>query len=227
MHEYGNRVGMFRLWRILDKYGVRPTIAMDRLVAENYPFLVRECMNRGVEVIGHGVSARRTIHAGMSIDVERTYIRESIAALTKAMGTAPIGWLSPNCQESMNTPALLAAEGVRYVCDWSNDEQPYRMKVPKGELFSLGVDLDLDDDFIHYTGRKLIGEYCQIIQDTFDGLYRDGAKTGRVLAEQVFGCGTRSYQQIWQCVESERCRDRRMVQVAYIGIGGYGYESGP
>jgi allantoinase len=181
MHEYGNRVGVFRLWRILDKYGVRPTIAMDRLVAENYPFLVRECKSRGVEVIGHGVSARRTIHSGVSIEVERTYIRESIAALTKVMGKAPVGWLSPNCQESMNTPALLAAEGIRYVCDWSNDEQPYRMKVPQGELFSLGVDLDLDDDVLHYTGRKLIGEYCQIIQDTFDGLYRDGAKTGRVM----------------------------------------------
>ena len=53
--------------------------------------------------------------------------------------------------------------------------------VPQGELFSLGVDLDLDDDFIHMTGRKLIGEYRQIIEDTFDGLYRDGARTGRVM----------------------------------------------
>jgi peptidoglycan/xylan/chitin deacetylase (PgdA/CDA1 family) len=181
MHEYGNRVGVFRLWRILDKYGIKPIIAMDRLVAENYPFLVKECQARGLEVIGHGVSARRTIHAGMSIDAELTYIRESLAALTKAIGKPPVGWLSPNCDESMNTPALLAEEGIRYVCDWSNDEQPYRMKVPKGELFSLGVDLDLDDDFIHMTGRKLIGEYCQIIQDTFDGLYRDGAKTGRMM----------------------------------------------
>ena len=85
----------------------------------------------------------------------------------------------------MNTPSLLAAEGIRYVCDWSNDEQPYRMKVPQGELFSLGVDLDLDDDFIHMTGRRLIGEYSQIIQDTFDGLYRDGAKSGRLMVINV------------------------------------------
>jgi hypothetical protein len=39
--------------------------------------------------------------------------------------------------------------------------------------------MDLDDDYIHLTGRKLIGEYRQIIGDTFDGLYRDGAKSGQ------------------------------------------------
>ena len=39
-HEYGNRVGVFRVLRILDKHGIKPTIAMDKTVAENYPFLV-------------------------------------------------------------------------------------------------------------------------------------------------------------------------------------------
>ncbi len=132
-------------------------------------------------MIAHGASARRAIHAKMSVETERSYIRESIEALAKATGKRPVGWLGPGFQESMNTPNLLAGEGIRYVCDWSNDEQPYRMKVPQGELCSLGVDLDLDDDFIHMTGRKLIGEYSQIIQDTFDGLHSDGAKSGRIM----------------------------------------------
>ncbi len=81
----------------------------------------------------------------------------------------------------MNTPNLLAAEGIRYVCDWANDEQPYRMKVPQGELFSVGVNLDLDDIFIHLDGSRTIDEYRQIVQDTFDVLSSDGAKTGRLM----------------------------------------------
>ena len=32
-------------------------------------------------------------------------------------------------------PNLLAAERIRYVCDWGNDEQPYRMTPKTGELF--------------------------------------------------------------------------------------------
>jgi len=179
--EYGNRVGVFRLLRILDKYGVKPTIAMDQGVAETRPFLVRECQKRNLEVIAHGATSRQPIHSGMTPEVERAYVRASIAAITKAIGKKPAGWLGPDAQESMNTPAVLAAEGIRYVCDWSNDEQPYRMNVPNGELFSLGVDLDLDDVYIHATGRRAIDEYRRIMQETFDGLYRDGAASGRLM----------------------------------------------
>ncbi len=183
--EYGNRVGVFRLFDMLEKYGITPTIAMDRAIAEHYPFLARQCQTRGLEVIAHGATARRPIHAGMSMDDERAYIRASIDAVTGAVGVRPVGWLGPDFHESVNTPSLLAAEGIRYVCDWSNDEQPYRMIVPQGELFSLGVDLDLDDVFIHLDGRRLIDEYRQIVQDTFDGLYRDGVQSGRLMVINI------------------------------------------
>lgn len=183
--EYGNRVGVFRILRVLDKYGIKPTIAIDKIVAENYPQLVRECQRRGVEFIAHGVSNRQIIHSGMSVEAERAYIRQSIEAVADATGKRPVGWLGPEFQESVNTPALLAAEGIRYVCDWSNDEQPYRMNVPQGELFSLGVELDLDDAFMHLNGGRTIDEYRQIIQDQFDGLYKDGARSGRLMVINV------------------------------------------
>src|SRR5215468_6530717 len=60
--EYGHRVGIFRVLDVLDKHGIKPTIAMDVLTAENYPFLVRHCLGRGDEIIGHG--ARRLAGAG-------------------------------------------------------------------------------------------------------------------------------------------------------------------
>jgi peptidoglycan/xylan/chitin deacetylase (PgdA/CDA1 family) len=81
--EYGNRVGVFRVLQVLDKYGVKPTVAMDKAVAENYPFLVRECQKRELEVIGHGTTARRIIHADMSEAEEQAYIHESVEALTR------------------------------------------------------------------------------------------------------------------------------------------------
>lgn len=183
--EYGNRVGVFRIFKILDKYGIKPTVAMDKAIAENYPFLVRECKERDLEVIAHGLSARRLIHANMSVAEEQQYIRDTIEAITKAMGTRPAGWIGPEFQESMHTPDLLAAEGIAYVCDWSNDEQPFRMKVQNGELYSLGVDQDLDDISIHTQGGRLIGEYRQIMEDEFDGLYRDGAESGRLMVVNI------------------------------------------
>jgi len=72
-------------------------------------------------------------------DEEREYIRASIKAVEKATGKRPIGWAGPDFQETLNTPNLLAAEGIHYVCDWGNDEQPYKMTPKTGELYSLGV----------------------------------------------------------------------------------------
>ena len=126
-HEYGNRVGIFRILAVLDEYGIKPTLALDKAVADHYPVLVKECQKRDAEFIAHGLSRRRIIHIGMSEDEERQYIRASIEAVERATSKRPIGWSGPDFQEMPNTPNLLAAEGIRYVCDWGNDEQPYKM----------------------------------------------------------------------------------------------------
>ena len=131
--EYGHRVGIFRVLKVLDKYGIKPTIAMDVLTAEHYPFLVRHCLGRGDEIIGHGISVNRMITSRMSEQEERDYIQTSVQALTRATGKTPAGWLGPESGESTRTPQMLAEFGMRYVCDWVNDEQPYPLKVPQGE----------------------------------------------------------------------------------------------
>ena len=54
--EYGHRVGIFRVLDVLEKHGITPTIALDALTAEHYPYLVKHCLERGCEIIGHGIS---------------------------------------------------------------------------------------------------------------------------------------------------------------------------
>ena len=130
--EYGHRVGIFRVLDVLARHGVTPTIAMDVLTAEHYPLLVRHCLGRGAEIMAHGISVSRMITSRMSEEEERDYIQGSVQRLTRATGEAPAGWLRPESGESTRTPGLLAEAGMRYVCDWVNDEQPYPLKVPRG-----------------------------------------------------------------------------------------------
>lgn len=111
--EYGNRVGAFRVFEVLDKYRITPTVAMDKFVADNYPTLFKESQQRGAEFVAHGLSQRRIIHAGMSETEERDYIRDSVAALAKATGVRPLGGRARRFQESTHTPNLVAAEGLR------------------------------------------------------------------------------------------------------------------
>jgi allantoinase len=180
-HEYGNRVGVFRVLDVLDKHGFTPVVAMDQAVAENYPVLVKESKQRNAEFVAHGVSPRRTLHSAMTEADERTYIRGSIAALEKATGTRPVGWSSPGFQQSTRTPNLVAAEGIRYICDFGNDEQPYKLNVTQGELYSIGPNAYLDDEYIHLDGRRTINETNLLWRDWFDGLYVDGATSGRMM----------------------------------------------
>ena len=179
--EYGHRVGIFRVLDVLDKHGIAPTVAMDALTATHYPYLVEHCLRRGCEIIGHGVAATRMLTSHMSEPEEAASIQESIATLTRATGRAPVGWLGPEYGESARTPQLLARAGIRYVCDWVNDEQPYRMQVPQGELFALPIMLELDDEHALWQRRVPVNRYGELLMESFDGLYDDGARTGRLL----------------------------------------------
>ena len=105
--EYGHRVGIFRVMKVLEKHGIKATVAMDALTAENYPYLVRYCLERNCEFMGHGISVSRMITSTMSEAEERDYIRTSLEALRRATGKAPSGWLGPEYGESFRTPQLL------------------------------------------------------------------------------------------------------------------------
>ena len=179
--EYGHRVGIFRVLDVLGKHGVKATVPMDALTADNYPYLVRHCTDRGCEIIGHGISVSQMVTSNLSEAEEQSYIRESIEAIRRATGTPPAGWLGPEYGESARTPQLLAQAGIRYVCDWTNDEQPYPMKAPGRELYALPIVLELDDVNALWHRRVTIDRYARMIVESFDTLYDDSADTGRVL----------------------------------------------
>ena len=180
--DYGHRVGIFRVLDLLERQGIKPTVAMDSQTAEGYPYLVKHCLGRGCEIIGHGVSGSQIISGNMSIEEEAEFIRSSIEILKKATGAAPKGWFGTDYGESERTPGLLAQAGISYLCDWVNDEQPYPMK---NGLFALPTMLEMDDLFALWTRRVTIDRYAQMLKDGFDAMYKDGADNGRLLTINV------------------------------------------
>lgn len=181
LRDYGHRVGVFRLLDLLERHGLRPTIAMDRTTAEHYPFLAEHVAGRGLEVIAHGAARTQMITSNMTEAEEREYIRSSIASVTRATGRRPAGWFGPDYGESARTPQLLAAEGISYVCDWPNDEQPYRMTTPEGELYALPPTYDLDDHVALMERGMSIGPYADLMRHAARQLHEEGAQSGRLM----------------------------------------------
>jgi peptidoglycan/xylan/chitin deacetylase (PgdA/CDA1 family) len=176
--EYGHRVGIFRLLEALRARDIRPTVAIDVLTAELYPQLVAALRDAGSEFVAHGISVTRPISGRMHVEDERSYIAETLERLD-ACGIHPTGWFGPEYGESSVTPQLLGEAGLGFVCDWANDEQPYRMTTP-GKLVALPLWADFDDQTV------LVNRMCNLdmFEDHFrkalDQLARDGARSGRV-----------------------------------------------
>ena len=126
-------------------------------------------------------SVSQQITENMPEQEEREYIQSSMERMTGAIGTTPAGWLGPEYGESSRTPQLLAQAGVSYVCDWTNDEQPYPIKAPQGQLTALPINLPLDDVNALFDRHIPISRYELMLKEGFDALYQEGAKNARLL----------------------------------------------
>jgi peptidoglycan/xylan/chitin deacetylase (PgdA/CDA1 family) len=176
--EYGHRIGVFRLLDALAAAGVPPTVAIDAMAAERYPYIVQACTNRGAEFVAHGISATRIVTSRMPVDDERAYIIESRDRLAAATGRSVKGWYGPEQSESERTPELLDELGFEYVCDWPNDEQPYRMSTAHG-LVAVPTSFMLDDGFAVW-GRPFSPDvYPELVARAAATLARDGRASAR------------------------------------------------
>ena len=179
--EYGHRVGIFRVLDMLDRHGVPATIAVDATTALQYPWLIEHCMQRGCELIGHGIAASQLITSKMGADEEIETIGSSLNILEQQTGLRPRGWLSPEGVESSRTPQIAASAGLSYICDWPNDEQPYKMSTADGDLTALPLFLELDDEFALWTRRASLDSWERMIVTAGSKMHADGQQTGRLL----------------------------------------------
>jgi peptidoglycan/xylan/chitin deacetylase (PgdA/CDA1 family) len=181
MRDYGNRVGAHRMMHLLERYGIRATVALNSELCEQHPHLISEGIVRAWEWMGHGESNSRTLRSIAPEDEQRA-IHTALATIGAATGTRPVGWLGPALQESWNTLEYLADEGVEYVGDWVNDDQPYRMQLEGGrQIIAMPYSATINDK-VYDTSFVTSGEFGAMIKRQFDVLYREGSESGRVMA---------------------------------------------
>jgi peptidoglycan/xylan/chitin deacetylase (PgdA/CDA1 family) len=179
--DYGVRVGIWRMMEIMQRYGVRGTVALNSEVCREYPRIIEEGRKLGWEWMGHGTTNSVLINRQSEAE-ERALIKQVVRTIGKSAGTPPRGWLSPALSETVRTLDILAENGIRYVANWVNDEQPYRMKVKKGEMFSIPYSSEINDIPALLGLHQSPERFGKMICDQFDVLYEDGAKTGRVMS---------------------------------------------
>jgi peptidoglycan/xylan/chitin deacetylase (PgdA/CDA1 family) len=179
--DYGLRVGIWRMMEVMQKFGVRGTVALNSDVCDYYPQIIEAGNRLGWEWMGHGRNNSEPL-GGLDEAEERALIQAVVDRIASGTGTAPRGWLGPALTETFNTPDLLAEAGIDYLCDWTNDEQPYRMQVKTGAMFSIPYSTEINDIPAILGGKQSGESFGRMIRDQFDVLYEDGAVSGRVMS---------------------------------------------
>lgn len=187
LRDYGNRVGVFRVWQALQASGLNASVAVNGELAERYPALLRQVAATGAELVGHGWNMDSVHHGGMAQADEAALIARSLAAL-QPFSAAPItGWLSPARSQSAHTPDLLREAGITWCADWVNDELPYPQHTRSGALMCLPLSMELEDRFIVVDNGHAESEYAEQCIDACEFLLREARAlgAGRLLALSI------------------------------------------
>jgi len=178
LRDYGNRVGIYRIMKALQQHGIPATVAVNAAVAVRYPALIQQCNQQGWEIMANGLDMDHLHHGGLSADEEKKWVDQTLSILRKASGQAVRGWLSPAKSESFNTPDILAAAGLDYVCDWVNDDMPYPMHTTSKTLVAMPHPIDIDDYTILVNNHHTENDFRDQLIDHFDVLYKESATEG-------------------------------------------------
>ncbi|MGH8765382.1 MAG: polysaccharide deacetylase family protein [Burkholderiales bacterium] len=184
LRDYGNRVGFWRLLEVLTRYGFRGSAATNSEVCEQHPQIVEAMLRHGWELIGHNQTNALRLNE-MVAEKEREAIRATLDTIEKASGKRPQGWLGAGLAETWNTLDYLSEAGIRYVCDWVNDDQPYTLDAGKPKLVSLPYSVQTNDVPAYFDMKATVPEFEATLCRQFDTLYREGASTGKVMAIAV------------------------------------------
>jgi peptidoglycan/xylan/chitin deacetylase (PgdA/CDA1 family) len=180
-HEYGMRVGFWRILELLQTRAITPTLATNGRVIETYRPVAEAARDAGWEFMGHGY-IQLPMH---KLDDQVAAIRDTISAIKAFTGKPPRGWESPGLTETFDTLDHLAAEGIEYVADWVFDDQPVELKTKSGRLHALPYTVETNDVPMMTLQHHASDEFMKRAIAQFDRLYLESAEITRVMAISV------------------------------------------
>jgi allantoinase len=177
-HEYGMRVGFWRLLEALSARSWRATLALNGNICRSYPRIAQAALDAGWEFMGHGFVQRPMHH----LEDQRQSILDAVAAIRDFTGRPPVGWESPGLTETEDTLDLLKEAGIGYVADWVADDLPFELETRHGPILSIPYTVETNDIVVHAVQHLPSDAFLRRCIDQFDRLYRDGEANARVMA---------------------------------------------
>ena len=188
-HEYGMRVGFWRLKRMMDDLGVRPTVTLNARVCEEYPAVAGACLESGWEFNAHSYE-QLPMH---KLEDERSVIDHSLHVIKNFTGTQPRGWFGPGLTQTFDTLDHLSEAGIEYIGDWVLDDQPIWARTKHKPVAALPYNYELHDIVMMNIQNNVSHIYRDRALDYFDTIYaetEDGQPRVMALAMHTYLSGS-------------------------------------
>jgi peptidoglycan-N-acetylglucosamine deacetylase len=197
--EYGPRVSVPRILKLLDKYSVPATFFIPTVTARLHPETIDAVLNAAQK---HEIGVHGWVHeriADLAPQEERTLTHRAYDFWTQRLGHPPAGIRTPSWDFTSDTLAIIRELGFSYDSSLMGDDRPYEINAdgnPTG-LVEMPVEWILDD-FSYYSYDRTANAYhrmgdnevYEIYKAEFDGAYEEG--TLFVLTMHPFVSGHRS-----------------------------------
>jgi peptidoglycan/xylan/chitin deacetylase (PgdA/CDA1 family) len=146
--SYGAVRGIQRLLRIAAANGIKTSVMVSGVLAEQFPDTVRAVRDGGHEIVAHSYGMD-VIPVYLDEPAEIDNIRRNTRLLEEAAGVRPTGWISPRGTGSLASPRLLAAEGYLWHGDCNDDDLPAILEFADGAgtrpIVAIPLTMDLND----------------------------------------------------------------------------------
>jgi peptidoglycan/xylan/chitin deacetylase (PgdA/CDA1 family) len=177
-HEYGMRVGFWRLKRLFHRLGVSPTVTLNARVCETYPSVVKACLDAGWELNAHSYD-QMPMH---KLEDQRAVIHKSIDIIERFSGKRPRGWFGPGLTQTYDTLDHLAEAGVEYIGDWVLDDEPVVLRTKSRPVVALPYNFEVHDIVAMAVQHHSSDEMYRRGMDAFEWLYEESAERAKILA---------------------------------------------
>jgi peptidoglycan/xylan/chitin deacetylase (PgdA/CDA1 family) len=172
--EYGSRVGIWRIFELLESHDVKATFFSCAVALEQNRDVAEAISGGDHCVVGHGYRWEEVFR--LSREAEKEHIRLAVESFKRTLGRRPRGWYC-RYSPSVHTRDLLVAEGgFDYDCDAYNDDLPYFVATSRGRHLVIPYSSDNNDTRFWHSGMVVGRHFSEYLMDAFEVLYRESAR---------------------------------------------------
>src|SRR5271168_676964 len=196
--QYGNRVGVPRILRVLEKHGVNASFYVPAVTALLHPDEQRRVVAEGHEIGIHGWI--HELNSVLPYEAERDLMRRSSDTLEQITGVRPVGLRTPSWDFSQHTLEIEREMGLTYDSSLMSDEDCYELLLdgaPTG-VVELPVEW-VRDDAVYFSMQRFQSlrpytpptDVLEIFRRELDAAYEDGGLFQLTMHPHIIGYRSR------------------------------------